>query len=94
MSTRLEKKTLRKEYGLTPEQVEFYEENGYVGPLDLCSEEEMLQLRDWLDESGIFTPGGVSPIYGSAISGTRTRARGRSHGIRMRVSPDICFVLR
>jgi len=75
MSTRLEKKTLRKGYGLTPEQVEFYEENGYVGPLDLCGEEEMLQLRDWLDESGIFTPGGVSPIYGSAISGARACMR-------------------
>jgi hypothetical protein len=28
-----------------------------------------------LDESGIFTPGGVSPIYGSAISGARACMR-------------------
>jgi chlorinating enzyme len=56
-------------YGLTAEEIDFYERNGYVGPLELCSEEKMLELRDWMDGTGMFTPGGVSPIYGSAHGG-------------------------
>src|SRR5262245_2691620 len=53
-------------YGLSPEQVEFFEQNGYVGPLEMCSEAEMLELRDWMDSSGIFDAETESPIYGRA----------------------------
>ena len=56
-------------YGLTAEQVDLYQQNGYVGPLELCSEAEMLELRDWMDRSGMFDPAAVSPIYGRAPSG-------------------------
>jgi len=30
---------------LTPEQIEFFHENGYIGPLTLCSPEEMADFR-------------------------------------------------
>src|SRR5262245_28887239 len=59
----------RNAYGLSREQIEFFEENGYVGPLELCDEDEMLALRDWLDESGIFEHDTPSPIYERAQRG-------------------------
>jgi len=48
--------------GLTPEQVEFFEENGFLGPLTLCTPEEMAELREWVREKDFATR--KSPIYG------------------------------
>jgi non-haem Fe2+, alpha-ketoglutarate-dependent halogenase len=56
-------------YGLTQEQIAFYEENGYVGPLDLCSESEMARMRNWIDDTGFLD--GPSPIYGPGPGGQR-----------------------
>ncbi len=53
-----------EQYGLTQEQIDEFNENGFVGPLDLCSEEEMAELRDWIDEVGFLD--GESPLYGRA----------------------------
>lgn len=49
------------QYGLTPEQVEFFEENGYIGPLTVMSEDEMGEFREWLDTLGFLD--GPSPLY-------------------------------
>lgn len=57
------------EYGLTLEQVEFYEQQGYVGPLELCSEAEMARIRAWIDAVGFLD--GPSPIYGPEPTGQR-----------------------
>ncbi|MCI0627961.1 MAG: phytanoyl-CoA dioxygenase family protein [Acidobacteria bacterium] len=78
---------VRPEYGLSAEQIDFYENNGYVGPLELCSEAEMLSLRDWMDQSGMFTSGGASPIYGRAPSG---RACMRDWHLVYREMYDLC----
>jgi len=56
--------------GLTAEQVRFYEENGYVGPLELCSEEEMDSIRKWIDATGFLDVS--SPIYGPMPGGQRS----------------------
>ena len=58
------------EYGLSEEQVRFYDENGYVGPLELCSEDEMAEIREWIDEMGFLD--GESPLYGPAPGGQRS----------------------
>lgn len=87
MMSAVEKVEPTKKYGLTPEQVKFYEENGYVGPLELCSEEEMLALRDWMDASGMFDPSFESPIYGRAPSG---RACMRDWHLVYRKMYDLC----
>lgn len=47
--------------GLTPEQIAFFEENGYIGPLEAMSEAEMAKFRTWLDDLGFLD--GPSPIY-------------------------------
>lgn len=71
MSSMLEQ--ARPEYGLSTEQIDFYERNGYVGPLELCREAEMLALRAWMDQSAMFTAGGASPIYGHVPGGVCMR---------------------
>jgi chlorinating enzyme len=58
------------EYGLSEEQVRFYEENGYLGPLELCSEEEMADIREWIDATGFLDTS--SPIYGPMPGGQRS----------------------
>ena len=55
--------------GLTPEQIEFYEQNGFVGPLTLCTPEEMAELRDWIDREDFLSR--PSPIYGTRPRGQR-----------------------
>jgi chlorinating enzyme len=55
--------------GLTPEQIEFWEENGYLGPLTLCTPEEMADLREWIDREGFLSR--PSPIYGTRPRGQR-----------------------
>ena len=49
--------------GLTPEELKFYEENGFAGPLTLCTPEEMAEFRDWMDAEDFIN--GPSPIYGT-----------------------------
>jgi len=53
--------------GLTPEQIESYEQNGFVGPLTLCSPEEMAELRDWIDAEDFLSR--PSPLYGAGRRG-------------------------
>src|SRR5579863_9025921 len=53
--------------GLTLEQLSFYEENGFVGPLTLCTPEEMAELRDWIDTDGFLER--PSPLYGAGPRG-------------------------
>jgi len=57
------------DYGLSEEQAQFYEENGYVGPLELCSEAEMARIRDWIDSVRFLD--GPSPLYGPMPGGQR-----------------------
>ncbi len=55
--------------GLTAEQVAFYDENGFLGPLTLCSPEEMAEIRNWIDAEGFLDR--PSPIYGSGPRDTK-----------------------
>jgi len=47
--------------GLSQEQVQCYRENGFVGPLTLCSPEEMAELRAWIDPEDFLNR--PSPLY-------------------------------
>lgn len=60
-------------FGLTAEQVAHFEQHGYLGPLTLCSEEEMGRIRRWIDRSGFMHR--ASPIYGTASPRGSAEAR-------------------
>lgn len=51
----------QEQYGLTQEQIDFFEENGYLGPMEAISEAEMGKLRSWIDKLGFLD--GPSPVY-------------------------------
>ncbi len=53
------------QYRLTDEQIEFFEQNGYLGPLKAVSVEEMEELVAWMDETGFLDE--PSPLYGRPI---------------------------
>jgi len=55
--------------GCTPEQIKFYEENGYLGPLTLCSPEEMAEFREWFDAEDFLSR--PSPLYGAGPRGRK-----------------------
>jgi non-heme Fe2+,alpha-ketoglutarate-dependent halogenase len=55
--------------GLSAEQIEFFHEHGYVGPLTLCPPEEMAEMREWIDSEDFLNH--PSPIYGLGPSGPR-----------------------
>lgn len=59
--------------GLSAAQCEFFAENGYVGPLTLCSPEEMARIRRWIDRSGFMHRG--SPVYASGSPRASAEAR-------------------
>jgi chlorinating enzyme len=59
----------RSNLGLTPEEIEFFDENGFVGPLTLCSPEEMAELREWIDAEDFLSR--PSPIYGWSPRGRK-----------------------
>lgn len=48
---------------LTPEQLEFFQKNGYVGPFDLEDPELVASVRSLIDESCVER---TSPVYGVA----------------------------
>lgn len=48
-------------YHLTPEELESFHQNGFVGPFKLCSPEDMAVIRQQIEKDVIHTP---SPIYG------------------------------
>jgi non-heme Fe2+,alpha-ketoglutarate-dependent halogenase len=58
-------------FGLTLAQVEFYEQQGYLGPFELCSEAEMTRIRAWIDATGFLDVDATSPIYGAPPPGER-----------------------
>jgi chlorinating enzyme len=60
-------------FGLTAEQVAHFERHGYLGPLTLCSEEEMGRIRRWIDRSAFMHR--ASPIYGTASPRGSAEAR-------------------
>jgi non-heme Fe2+,alpha-ketoglutarate-dependent halogenase len=55
---------LSERFGLTAAQVRSFEQDGCLGPLTLCSEDEMGRIRRWIDRSGFMHR--ASPIYGAA----------------------------
>jgi len=55
------------------EAVRTFEENGYLGPLTLCSEAEMGHIRRWIDRAGFMH--GSSPIYGEHSPRASAEAR-------------------
>jgi non-heme Fe2+,alpha-ketoglutarate-dependent halogenase len=57
----------RSPFALTPEQASFLEENGYIGPLTMCSEDEMARVRHWIDQEGFLHK--PSPIYDAVVGG-------------------------
>ena len=46
-----------KAFVLKPEEVRFFHENGFLGPLTLCSPEEMAGLRERIENEVITTDG-------------------------------------
>ncbi|MEL7448808.1 MAG: phytanoyl-CoA dioxygenase family protein [Pseudomonadota bacterium] len=54
-------------YTLSPEQVDFFNEHGYLGPLDLCSEADMARIRRWVDRAAFLD--GRSPIFSKGPPG-------------------------
>ncbi|MEO0421381.1 MAG: phytanoyl-CoA dioxygenase family protein [Pseudomonadota bacterium] len=61
------------QFGLTPDQVSFFEENGYVGPITLSSPQEMARIRRWIDRAGFLHT--ASPIYASGSPRGSAEAR-------------------
>src|SRR5262245_54531826 len=57
-------------YGLSEEQVRFYEENGYVGPLEVCRESVMARIRGCIGCLGFLDF--PSPLYGPMPGGQRS----------------------
>ncbi|MEM9388110.1 MAG: phytanoyl-CoA dioxygenase family protein [Pseudomonadota bacterium] len=51
------------QFGLTAQQVRFFEDNGCVGPITLCSPAEAARIRRWIDRTGFLHT--ASPIYAS-----------------------------
>jgi len=58
-----------EQQSLTPEQVDFFNENGYLGPLELYSEAEMAELRRWIDQEDFLSR--PSPLYGEGPGGNK-----------------------
>ncbi|MEO0973243.1 MAG: phytanoyl-CoA dioxygenase family protein [Pseudomonadota bacterium] len=52
---------VQQQYALTQEQIDFFETNGYLGPIEAMSEGEMAKLRGWIDKLGFLD--GPSPVY-------------------------------
>ena len=68
-------------FQLTPEEIEFFEENGYVGPFDLGAPEAVAAARRLIDEELVDRE---SPVYGVKVS------RDRPYGTPHRCDAHLC----